>query len=186
MKKLIIKTSLITLASIIGALVITVGALCLFAPATMAGFFDDVGNDSASVFFYEKQYEKTGDIQDLDKLLVKVYAQKDNKLCEKYAKAMIEHKDFSKLSAQDKEYYYGCYALSLAKNGKFDKAVSVGTQYVEAYGYTKYNPLSVLLSDYIKQDMLENKTKLKGAIEQTSNVSIEQQTFKSNDLNKLS
>lgn len=165
MKKLVIKTTLITLASIIGALIITVSALCLFAPATMAGFFDDVGNYSASVFFYEKQYEKSGDINDLDKLLLKVYAKGDTCKVEEYSKKIIHHEDFGGYSVDKKEYYYDCYVLSLAQNGKFDEAVGQGLGFINQYGYTPYNPLRMLLKEHLNDQMVEQKAKLKQAIE---------------------
>lgn len=186
MKKLVIKTTLITLACLIGALVITISALCLFAPATMAGFFDDVGNYSASVFFYEKQYEKTGDIEDLDKLILKVDMAGDTVRTEKYVKQLIEHKDFNKFLMADREYYYGCYALSLARNGKFDDAVKVGQDFVSENGYTALNPLRVLITDFVTDNMTEQKVKLALAITQTTNVSIEQNVYKVADLIKLS
>lgn len=185
MKRLVIKTSLITLASFIGALVITFSALCLFAPATLAGFFDDVGSYSASVFFYEKQCDMSGDIKDLEKLFVKVNENKDYANIEKFAKKIIEHKDFKNYSIEDKEYYYGYYALSLAKNGKFDNAIDSGKAFVEKYTYTEFNPLRVLITDYIKEDMVEEKEKLRTAIIETNNVEVLQNIFKVTDLATL-
>ena len=174
-----------TLASTIGALIVTIGALCLFVPSMMAKFFDDVGSYSASVFFYEKQYEKTGDIVDLDKLLLKVYVAGDYDKTEKYSKAIIEHSLFENLSVGTKEYYYGCYVVALANNAKFSDAIQVGQDFVEQNGYTEFNPLRILLSDYIKDDMVENKAQLKTAIISTTNVSLEQSAFKAIDLVKL-
>ncbi len=192
MKKLVIKTTLITLISTICALIITFGALCLFAPATVAGFFDGVGNYSASVFFYERQYEKSGDINDLDKLLVKVYGAKDYALSEKYSKMLIEHKHFDEFcqskpasTVSNVEYYYGCYALSLAYNDNFSGAVTVGSEFVAEYGYTQYNPLRVLKTNYLTAQTTQEKTVLKDAISACANVSATQQTYKSADLIEL-
>ena len=151
----------------------------------MAGFFDDVGNYSASVFFYEKQYEKSGDVNDLDKLLLKVYVAKDYEKTEKYSNAMISHSAFESFSLENKEYYYGCYAVALANNSKFSQAVQVGESFVEQYGYTQFNPLSILISDYIGDQMVENKEQLRTAIMNTTNVSIEQLVYKTTDLIKL-
>ena len=185
MKRLVIKTTLITLASIIGALIIAVGALCLFAPKTMANFFEDVGNYSASVFFYEKNYEKTGSISDLDELLLKVYVESDYELTEKYSKEMIEHVQFESLSVANKEYYYGCYVIALANNGKFDQAINVGKDFVQDYGYTVFNPLRILITDYLQDDMTENKQSLRQAVLSTTNVSAEQEVYKTQDLIQL-
>lgn len=170
LKRLVIKTSLITLASFIGALVITFSALCLFAPATLAGFFDDVGSYSASVFFYEKQCDISGDVKDLEKLFIKVNQKGDYVATERIAKKIIEHKDFESYSIEDKEYYYGYYVLSLAKNGKFTNAIESSSVFVERYSYTEFNPFRVLITDYVKEDMTEQKAQLKTAIESTTNV----------------
>ncbi len=187
MKRLIVKTTLITLACFMGALVITFSALCLFAPATIAGFFDDVGNYSASVFFYEKQCDKSGDIKDLEKLFVKVNDNKDYANTEKFAKKIIDHADFENYTIEDKEYYYGYLVLSLARNGKFDMAIENGETFVEKYGYTEFNPLRVLITDYIEDNMAEKKEQLKEAITGTTNVdSLTQLAFKTVDLIALS
>jgi len=95
LKKLVIKTVLITVAALIGAMALTFGAMAIFAPRSVAGFFDGVGNYSASVFFYEKEYEKTDDIEDLVVIIGKALANDDNEKAEKYTKELLEREDFS-------------------------------------------------------------------------------------------
>jgi len=95
LKKLIIKTSLITLAVTLCALMITFGALALFAPKTVAGIFDGVGGYSASVFFYEKQYNKSGEIDDLAVLVDKIDEDKEPLKAEKYIETLISREDFA-------------------------------------------------------------------------------------------
>lgn len=191
MKKLVIKTSLITLASIIVALSAVFGAFCLFAPASVAVFFDGVGNYSASVFFYEKQYEKSGDILDLDALFIKSYGVKDYGRSERYLGELINHDNFESLLSKDdalsdKEYYYGCYVLSLAKNGKIDKACEVSQEFVSENGYTKHNPLSTLVLEYVDENTAENeKQTIKSAITACTNVSTLQEAYRVADLLKL-
>lgn len=156
MRKLVVKTICITLASVIGAFVIAFGATAIFAPAWLGGVFDGVGNYSASVFFYEKQYEKSGDIDDLDCLISKLNIEKDSSRAVKYFGKMVAHTDFdafcnsqnngSDMSA--KEYYCGYYALALAFNGKLAQAILYAHTFVENVSYTKYNPFRLLVLDY--------------------------------------
>ena len=156
MKKLVIKTTCITLASLIVAFALFVGAAILFAPGWVGGIFDGVGNYSASVFFYEKQYEKTGDIDDLNTLVLKIDIKNDSSRASKYFGKMVEHQDFVEFcSSQDggsdisaKEYYFGCYVLALAYNGKLDDAIDKAKDFVEKNTYTENNPFRLLVADY--------------------------------------
>lgn len=192
MNKLVIKTILITLACAVGALAVVFGALCIFAPVTVAGFFDDVGNYSASVFFYEKQYDKTGDIDDLDVLVLKAYGNSDTVRAEEYLEEMIEHEDFEEFCSganganmSDKEYYYGYYALSIAKNGKIDKAISVSKDFVSENGYTKFNPLRTLVSEFLSGATTSEKGKIKAAVESVKTTDAVQEDYKNQDLQTL-
>lgn len=165
MKKLVIKTISITLASLIGAMLLVFCALVLFAPGYVGGVFDGAGNYSASVFFYEKQYEKTGSVKDLNTLVLKLDIDKDTEKAEKFYCEIINHADFDKLcqdnSSQDKvisekEYYYGNYTLALAKNGKFSQALSFAKEKC-AQQYSAFAPMRVLIYDYLTA---ENKEEL--------------------------
>ena len=153
LKKLVIKTTLITLASLIGTMIIAFSAVAIFAPGFTAGIFDSVGNYPASVFFYEKQYLKTNDINDLSVLVNKIDIESDCVRAERYLGEMVEHEDFDtfcdsqsqsgKLSLV--EYYCGNYVFVLANNGKFSDALTVAENYVNDYSYTKDNPYTVLV-----------------------------------------
>ena len=85
MKNLVIKTVVITLAAIVSLMAITFGALTVFTPKTLGGVFDGAGNYSAAVFFYDLQYEKTGDIEDLAVLIDESYGFGDKENAKKYA-----------------------------------------------------------------------------------------------------
>ena len=157
MKKLVIKTVCITLASVIGAMAVAFGSLALFAPGVVGGLFDGVGNYSASVFFYEKQYKKTGDIKDLNTLVSKIDIKGDSDRAEDYYAKLLLHKDFAALcqridanggQVSSEEYYCSCYALSLAENGKLDAAITFSKAFVDQKGYTENNPFRTLIYDY--------------------------------------
>ena len=192
LKKLVIKTALITLASLIGAMTIAFGATAICAPGFTAGFFDGVGNYSAAVFFYEKQYQKTSDVDDLVVLVDNIDYRWDLNSAEKYLNLLLAHVDFDDFCAQNqngfsqKEYYYGNYALVLAKKGKFSVALSVSTIYVNECGYTKYNPYRVLILDYNGatteqlNQILDKLTALTGSISDTT-----QQGYLNEDISNL-
>ena len=116
MKNLVIRSIVITLASIVSALSITFGALSVFTPKTIAGFFDDVGNTPASVFFYERQFEKSADFEDLALLVNKIDDEKDAERAEKYLLLFINHEEFNSyclgkttMGVPLSEYYLGRY-----------------------------------------------------------------------------
>lgn len=155
MKKLILKTTAITLASIIGAGLLVFGIFALFFPAPLARLFEGTGGYSASIHFYERQYKKTGDIEDLAEFVVKIDLEKDSELAEEYLYEIIKHEDFpSYCTEQDylklsnistKEYFNGSYASALVKNGKFDSALNFAREFVSDNEYTAYNPYSVVI-----------------------------------------
>ncbi len=173
MTKLVLKTVAITLASVIGALALTFGALALFSPVSIAKAFDAMGGYSSAVYFYELQYNKTGSVEDLAYLTIKIDDDNDTARAEKYLAELIEHKDFSSLcqseeqgAVSSKEFYYGEYALALAKNDKVDKAIETANAFVVTNGYTDFNPFSVLLFEYgaylSNADLDQIKEKIQG------------------------
>lgn len=122
MKKLVIKTVLITVAIVFALTALTFGAMSIFAPRSVAGFFDGVGGYSASVFFYEKEYVKTDDIDGLLFLIDKTCAKDDDERTVKYLEMLFDREDYNSFCEQkDKDlkqgqlktddYYKGLYAL---------------------------------------------------------------------------
>ena len=65
MKKVVLKTIAITLASIVLALGLFFGSFALFSPITLAKFFDGLGVYSLSINFYESNFNKTKKVSDL-------------------------------------------------------------------------------------------------------------------------
>ena len=125
MKNLVVKTAIITLASIVSIMAVTFGALCAFMPKTVAGFFENLGSKTASVFFYQKQYQKTNKIDDLIVVIDYAYLMEDFVLQEKSLKELINHDDFNDYCQQKdaenqseistKEYYKGYYNAVVQK-----------------------------------------------------------------------
>ncbi len=162
MKKLVVKTSLITLATIVGAVIIAFFSLWIFSPKTLANVFDGVGAYSASLYFYEQNYNKTEDIRDLALLVDELIKNEDNENLETYSKKLISDNGFYNYClVQDrtyldaittKEYYTGVYAIALINNGKLETAITFMSDCVGEDGYTDYNPFRTVIYEFKNDD----------------------------------
>lgn len=154
MTKLVWKTITITLASILLACFLIFGAFALFSPITLAKFFDQTGSKKIALFFYEKQYEKTEDIEDLSRVVLKIDDNDNSLKSEKFLAKLINHADFNKFCSKQnvsssaisaEEYYYGRYAVVLISNGKVNDSLTTASEFVEKYGYTENNSYTVII-----------------------------------------
>lgn len=189
MKKLVVKTAIITLASLICTLLIAFGALAVCAPNYLGRVFDGTGNHSVAVFFYEKQFEKTGNVDDLNTLVLKLDVKSDSQKAEKYYKKIIEHSDFESLCQSQnsqngligaKDFYVGQYVLSLAYNGKFEQAVAYSKDYIGA-SYQKNNPFQALIYNYLTSDKVDQINAVKVALEEVEQGLTETSQFLTED-----
>lgn len=199
MKKLIIKTTVITLSAIIIFLAVSFGIVCIVKPSVIASVFDDLGYYSAANFFYEMQYEQTEDINDLAVLIDRSFDDEDKKDLEQYLSVLISHKDFDsfcdnknssasqlqKMTAQ--EYYAGYYVSVLIDNGKANESFIVSKSFVEAFGYTEYNPFRTIVEESFSKLSDAEKDQLKSTLSDfnqtiTDSVQLE---FLAQDLDKF-
>ena len=156
MKKLVLKTIAVTVAAIIALTAAIYLTLALFFPKTLAGAWKDVGSYSLSAKYYERQYDKSGDTEDLATLCVNLDEKADSARTAKYLKILTEDEKFSERCAfEDKqggfkytayEYYYGKYAVAEFYANKIDAAITVAKKAVSA-GYTEHNAFYVLLGE---------------------------------------
>lgn len=156
MKKLVIKTAVITLAVIIALVGLLFGAFCLFSPVTLAKFFDGAGNYSLSVTFYEKQYKKTQDLSDLYVLSVKLDQGKDAQKTERYLSVFLttdgvndycKKYDDTNSAVTTYEYLNGKYVCALYSVKGIDQALDYLEESV-CDEYNDYNGYSILLGEY--------------------------------------
>lgn len=175
MKKLVIKTVVIVLSIIVGVLAITFGILCSTNPKAIAKGFENLGNYSASKYFYEMQYDKTESIDDLLVLIDNAYGHNDKTSLQSYLGELISHNKFKKFCAsknatilssdmQTEEYYSAFYATVLFENGKVDSAISFCRSYVDVMGYTKFNPFTELIKSKLIVLSPEQKNQIKTAL----------------------
>jgi hypothetical protein len=172
MKKLVLKTALITLGSIVGALCLLYGVFALFFPLNMANFLDSIGMQKGAVSFYELHYERTEDISDLGVLCVKVDELEDSVRAEKYIDLLVSDKGFNDylisfdegnvnlISGRD--FFYGKLAIAKQKTGGVEKFLSFALDSIED-GYNEYNCFFIALT---VEDLfsIEDKAKIKDAL----------------------
>ena len=147
MKKLIIKTAIITFVSVILGLALIFTALSFISPKTMSDFTYSLGLEDASCTFAVRAYEKSGDVDDLDTLLIKSLATEDYVTLKKYSKVMIDRAEFSTFTKFDKETVLTYYVLSLVMTDDgetFSKTVEVYNDFYTSYDAR--NPVSALLT----------------------------------------
>ena len=155
MKKIVIKTVAITLAAIIALFAAVYIILALFAPKTLAAAWEGTGNYSISVRYYEKQYDKTGDLTDLADLCAKINVKTDSARAVKYLVLLTGDAKFAgfcedsaktlyKMTAY--EYYYGALTVATYYDSGLNPAITVAKKAVGA-GYTANNAFYILLTD---------------------------------------
>ncbi len=156
MKKLVVKTVAITVAAIIvlSAAVYLTLALCL--PKTLANGWKNMGNYSLAAKYYEKQYNKSEDVEDLAVLCIYLDVKTDSARAEKYLKLLTGRDDFKNYCENEDnnggynmtsyEYYYGKFAVSTYYEKGIDAAVKVASEAVSA-GYSEHNAFYILLID---------------------------------------
>lgn len=139
MKKLVVKTACLSLAFLIGSMICAFGLATILAPGKVGVLFDGVGEYSASVFFYEKQYQKTQSVNDLYVLASNLDVYSDSVRAEKYYGKLISHNKFDDLCARideqnfdeqnkgvgTKDFCYGSLCIAFAENNKVSAAQSL-------------------------------------------------------------
>lgn len=86
MKKLIVKTALVTLGSLLAVFLLLLTAMTMYAPRTMASLLDSVGNRSLSLWYTELAYQKFGETDDLTDVFDKAVAAEDTERTVKYGR----------------------------------------------------------------------------------------------------
>ncbi len=158
MKNLVIKTALKTILALILVAGILFGVFALFIPKPLANFFDYLGWNSASVTFYERQYNRTNLDEDLYTLCFKVDAVEDSERAYTYLNKFYSDKDFytyckgvdgnKKVEYSTEDYMEGKLVLSAYLSKGIDVAMQKAIRCVTDYnGYSEYSPFKALYSN---------------------------------------
>ena len=172
MRKLIVKTAVITFAAVIAFCAVLYGCLAAFTPKTLADGWASAGNYGIAVKYYEKQYQKTESENDLAALCVKVDEVNDAKRAEKYLAAFTASDGFETYCLNEgenlgyaisaREFYFGKYAVAAYYADGIDAAITVAKKAVFS-AYTENNAFYIMLIE-IKTLSHEDGVKISAAI----------------------
>ena len=152
MRKTALKAAVISLISLIAALSLTIAAISLVSPKTMASLCDSAGLKTAAVYYYRADYERSSDFNKLAVLIDAADYADDDKTLAAYGEKFVlsdefrffcERKDESSAVGKISSYDYYCYlaVTALYNTGKYDKSVSLA--YLKTESYTEKCPLKV-------------------------------------------
>ncbi len=160
MKKLILKTALITFAAALVVVAAVFGICSLAAPATMSRFTASIGLDGLSGDYAYSAYQSTGDIEHLAYSAEVAAARGDASTVKKYEE-LFNHEGFSaycekrnalveeglkKYVSDYGQFSYGNYACALLQAGEGDKAITAVVDYCKA-PLSERNALAVLAGE---------------------------------------
>ena len=146
MKKLIIKTSVITLTLILIVGFALYGLLGLIYPSSIASIAFRVNNKSICLKYTEKQYQKTNEIEDLAILVERCIWAKEYELITKYSSQFLNSKDFESFIASKSGYenFIACNLVqALYLTNEKEKSIELAFSYYN--GESELNPIRVLV-----------------------------------------
>ena len=203
MKKLVIKTVIITVIAILAVCIAVMSAFWIFKPRVIAKMFDDLGSYKASQYFYEMQYNKTGEISDLLELIDNAYEKQDSMGLRTYLGKLISDNDFNAYcnsqnsgiapnSIKAEEYYAGWYAEILYETGDINLAIAFAKTYVlnndgsVNMGYTQFNPFRTLANKNLELTEPQKQALKNAILDLQASITDEFELgYISEDLNKL-
>ena len=154
MKKLVIKTVAFTLALMLAVGGIFYLALGLFKPSTLGDFYFRLNNQTLTIKYSEKAYQKSQDISDLSLLTERAIIFDDHELIQKYAVTLINDNGYNAfIQTKSTTYHYFIISglcLSLYDSNKKGEAVSTALSYT--YDYTQSNPIRYLIAKCVESN----------------------------------
>lgn len=163
MKKLIIKTAIITVSAIIAAILLTYLTFVIFMPGRLAGFYDKLGLERQAVKQMSREYEKTDDLSDLIKLCQYCDKYGDNRLIAQHFSKLFDDEAFlnyTKTLENGSELYdlfAGKFVVALYKTGK-DSVFVVDRAFELTHAYVEYNPVHALIVAALERESLDALT----------------------------
>ena len=182
MKKLIIKSSIITAVLILVVTTAFLFVLSLLKPNVIANMAFNLNNERTCVKYSEKQYLKTKDINDLALLTERCIWAGDDKSVVKYSTILLSHNDFESLNkgSNYENYIASSCTESLYKIGNKLKSVEIAFSYYD--GITTPNAVRVLI--YNSQNDKDTLNLILQKLNGLQNQTLETENLK-NEINKL-
>ncbi|MCH5147815.1 MAG: hypothetical protein J1G05_00440 [Clostridiales bacterium] len=175
MKKIIIKTAIITFASVVAALALAFGIASLAFPQGMSKICENMGNYKLAASYAERQYGYSGSTEDLYRCaLLHIRIGDRNKIIE-YCGKLVEKQDFEERCGDNVQYVYGNYATALYLSGKDDEAIAVADKSV-GEGFHIPNAYADLTVKVVEKSDKDFASKLLGAfVEHAGKLQYEEQ-----------
>ncbi|MBR5438952.1 MAG: hypothetical protein IKV61_01905 [Clostridia bacterium] len=154
MKKVVIKSTIITVLIIILFSVAFTFIVTAFFPKYVADVSFKLGNKQTCVNYSEKQYNKTLERDDLSTLVERSIWAGNNAYTIKYGAILINSENFSTYcNLKDEGYLYyvvGSYVKALYESG--EKQKSAETAFLNTSTYSETNPIRVVASLAIEEN----------------------------------
>ncbi len=172
MKKLVIKTAVITFGGIVAFVSVLYGVIAAFFPLVLGDAFFTLGENSVAVTYYEINYEKTKDIADLADMCVMVEEVSDAGRAKRLLTALVESQGYAEYCATADKNYGNALTTNEFFIGKLATSVMVSDG-VEGFlifckervtVYNDYNPYYITLTHeedlFAVQDLISVKERL--------------------------
>ena len=152
MGKLILKTAAITLGIIVAVSVMAGAVFALAAPARAAQLCARMGMYGAACQLQCSEYNRKGNISELDKLVQYAVIAENHEMVVKYGSELVNREDFKEYASQIDQssdadikgsytdYIYGNLSVSLYEEGNFDGAF-VAAKYTVTNEYPVNNAM---------------------------------------------
>ncbi len=167
MKSLIVKTVAITLA-----ILITVGAgiyllLATVSPRVLSNAYFKVQNETLSIKYSQKAYEKSNDISDLATLTERCILFGEKDLTISYGVMFINDDNYGEyISSKSQGYhYYIVSSICTAEYERGDKLVAVETAFSNTNEYLSLNPIHKLIILSAQSEDKATLTEIKNRLE---------------------
>lgn len=147
MKKLVLKVSALTIVAILILLAIVYGCFSLFAPHLLGSLFERVGANNASLYFYEKEYNKNQNTTNLYRVLNKAIIFENNDKVIEYFEKFYNLENYEQNIETINEANYNAngsvlenVSLSNADNRlktRYVKSLCVASRFDDAFEFAK-------------------------------------------------
>ena len=150
MKKVIVKSVIITLILVLLSSTIISVVLCLFFPKTISNLSFKVGNYDLAVTYSEKSYEKDPSVENLIDLVEKSIIAKNNAVTSNYTGLLLVDESFINDVLPSKEagyfnYLASSYVKALYYTSSYEKCVKSAVNYTN-FNERTINPTTTLIS----------------------------------------
>ena len=198
MKKIIIKTAIITFCMILICTAILHCIFALFFPKSLSKFYKKLNNNSMAVKYMEREYIRSSDFDTLTALCELVDEHKDGATAEEYISLMLSadneerfadycgKADLNGASISTREFYNAKLVIAIYSQDRQIEAIHKAEELIKKNGYTQNNPFYLLILDCGEKLSDSEKSEIENCIEELKESLTEsEKTFAEKDLDLL-